>query len=53
MANAKRAFYESSDTSRQAAYEIENMNWIEVMQSDDAKLALRSFLAVDPASRRE
>jgi hypothetical protein len=37
----------------QAAFEIENMNWTEVMQSDDAQLALSSFLAVDPASRRD
>ena len=53
VANAKRALYQGADTSLHAAYEIENMNWTEVMQSDDAKLALQSFLAVDPASRRE
>jgi enoyl-CoA hydratase/carnithine racemase len=53
VANAKRALYQGADTNLQAAYEIENMNWTEVMQSDDAKLALQTFLAVDPASRRE
>jgi enoyl-CoA hydratase/carnithine racemase len=53
VANAKRAIYQGADTSLQAAYEIENMNWTEVMQSDNAKLALQYFLAVDPASRRE
>jgi hypothetical protein len=36
-----------------AAYEVENMNWTEVMQSDDAQVALSTFLAVDPASRRD
>ena len=49
VANAKRALYQGADTNLQAAYEIENMNWTEVMQSDDAKLALQTFLAVDPA----
>jgi hypothetical protein len=29
------------------------MNWTEVMQSDDAKVALKTFLSVDPASRRD
>jgi enoyl-CoA hydratase/carnithine racemase len=53
VANAKRALYQGADTNLQAAYEIENMNWTEVMQSDDAKLALQTFLAVEPASRRE
>ena len=53
VANAKRALYLGADTNLQAAYEIENMNWTEVMQSDDAQLALSSFLAVDPASRRD
>jgi enoyl-CoA hydratase/carnithine racemase len=53
VANAKRAIYEGADASLQAGYEIENMNWTEVMQSDDAKLALSTFLAVDPSSRRD
>jgi len=53
VANAKRALYLGADTNLQAAYEIENMNWTEVMQSDDAKVALKTFLDVDPASRRD
>jgi enoyl-CoA hydratase/carnithine racemase len=53
VANAKRALYLGADTNLQAAYEIENMNWTEVMQSDDAKVALSTFLAVDPESRRD
>jgi len=53
VANAKRALYLGADTNLQAAYEIENMNWTEVMQSDDAKVALTTFLDVDPASRRD
>src|SRR5712692_4574358 len=53
VANAKRALYLGADSNVQAAFEVENMNWTEVMQSDDAKLALSTFLAVDPASRRE
>jgi len=52
VANAKRALYLGADTNLQAAYEIENMNWTEVMQSDDAKVALKTFLDVKPASRR-
>jgi hypothetical protein len=36
-----------------AAYEIENMNWTEVMKSDDAKVALGTFVAVDPDERRD
>src|SRR5438876_1169493 len=53
VANAKRALYLGADTNLQAAYEIENMMWTEVMQSDDAQLALKTFLAVDPDSRRD
>ena len=51
VANAKRALYQGADTHLQAAYEIENMNWTEVMQSDDAQLAMTTILAVDPESR--
>ncbi len=53
VANAKRALYLGADSNLQAAYEVENMNWTEVMQSDDAKVALKTFLSVDPASRRD
>ena len=53
VANAKRALYLGADSDVRAANEIANMNWTEVMQSDDAQLALGSFLAVDPASRRD
>ncbi len=53
VANAKRALYLGADSNLQAAYEIENMNWTEVMQSDDAKVALKTFLDVNPASRRD
>ena len=53
VANAKRALYLGADSNLQAAYEVENMNWTEVMQSDDAKVALKTFLDVDPGSRRD
>jgi enoyl-CoA hydratase/carnithine racemase len=53
VANAKRALYLGADTNLQAAFEIENMMWTEVMQSDDAQLALKTFLTVDPDSRRD
>jgi enoyl-CoA hydratase len=53
VGNAKRALYLGADTNLQAAFEIENMNWTEVMQSDDAKVALSTFLAVDPDERRD
>jgi len=53
VANAKRALYLGADTNLQAAFEVENMQWTEVMQSDDAQLALKTFLAVDPDSRRD
>jgi enoyl-CoA hydratase/carnithine racemase len=53
VANAKRALYLGADSNLQAAYEIENMNWTEVMQSDDAKVALSTFVAVDPDERRD
>src|SRR6202035_810589 len=45
VGNAKRALYLGADTSLHAAYEIENMNWTEVMQSDDAQLALKTYIA--------
>jgi len=53
VANAKRALYQGADANLQAAYEIENMHWTEVMQSDDAQLALKTLNAVDPAARRD
>jgi len=53
VGNAKRALYLGADTNLQAAYEVEDMAWTEVMQSDDAQLALKTFLAVDPDSRRD
>src|SRR5690349_629104 len=53
VANAKRALYLGADANLQAAFEIENMAWAEVMQSDDARLALKTFIAVDPDSRRD
>ena len=53
VANAKRALYLGADSNLQAAFEVENMNWTEVMQSDDAQVALSAFLAVDPSSRRD
>jgi enoyl-CoA hydratase/carnithine racemase len=53
VANAKRALYLGADSNLQAAYEVENMNWTEVMQSDDAKVALKTYLDVDPGSRRD
>ena len=53
VANAKRALYLGADSNLQAGFEVENMNWTEVMQSDDARLALKSFVAVDPAVRRD
>jgi enoyl-CoA hydratase len=53
VANAKRALYLGADTNLQAAFEIENMNWTEVIQSDDAQLALKTCIAVEPESRRD
>jgi enoyl-CoA hydratase len=51
VANAKRALYQGADANLQAGYEIESMNWTEVVQSNDVQLAAKAFLAVDPASR--
>src|SRR5712672_544057 len=53
VANAKRALYMGADANLQAAFEIENMAWTEVMQSDDARVALESINAVEPESRRD
>ncbi len=53
VANAKRALYMGADANLEAAFEIENMAWTEVMQSDDARVALESINAVDPESRRD
>jgi enoyl-CoA hydratase/carnithine racemase len=53
VANAKRALYTGADANLEAAFEIENMAWTEVMQSDDAQLALKSINTVDPDSRRD
>jgi enoyl-CoA hydratase/carnithine racemase len=53
VANAKRALYQGADTHLQAAFEIENMNWTEVMQSDDAQLSMTTILGVDPANARD
>jgi enoyl-CoA hydratase/carnithine racemase len=51
VANAKRAVYLGADANLQAAYEIENMMWTEVLQSDDARVALDAIRQVDAGSR--
>ena len=51
--NAKIALYLGADTNIEAGFEIENMQWTEVMQSDDARLALETYLAQDPDARRD
>jgi enoyl-CoA hydratase/carnithine racemase len=53
VANAKRALYLGADTNLQAGFEIENMMWTEVIQSDDAQIALKTVVAVAPDSRRD
>jgi len=53
VGNAKIALYLGADTNIQAGFEIENMQWTEVMQSDDAPLALKTYIAVDLDARRD
>ena len=53
VANAKRALSVGADSNLQAAFEVENMNWTGVMQSDDAQVALSAFLGADRSSRRD
>ena len=53
VGNAKIALYLGADTNIQAGFEIENMQWTEVMQSDDARLALRTYIAEDLNVRRD
>jgi len=53
VASAKRALYLGADSNLQTAFEIENLEYSVAVQSDDARLALSTFLAVDPASRRD
>jgi enoyl-CoA hydratase/carnithine racemase len=51
--NAKVALSFGADSDLQAGFEIENMMWTEVMQSDDAQLALKTYIAENLDSRRE
>jgi enoyl-CoA hydratase/carnithine racemase len=53
VANSKAALYQGHDTTMQAGSEIENMQWAEVMQSDDAQLALQTYIDVPLDGRRE
>jgi enoyl-CoA hydratase len=53
VANAKVAVYLGADTNIQAGFEIENMQWTEVMQSDDAQLGLKTYIAQDLNARRD
>src|SRR6202049_4754204 len=53
VANAKRALYQGADTHLQAAFAIEDMNWTEVMQSDDAQLAMTTVLGLKPENARD
>src|SRR3984893_1686831 len=53
VGNAKRALYLGADSNLQAVFEIENMMWTEVMQSDDAQLALKTYIAENIDSRRD
>jgi enoyl-CoA hydratase/carnithine racemase len=51
--NAKKALYQGHDTTMRAGSEIENMQWTEVMQSDDARLALKTYIDVPLDKRRD
>ncbi|MCW3048097.1 MAG: enoyl-CoA hydratase [Solirubrobacterales bacterium] len=53
VGNAKIALYRGADSNLQGGFEIENMMWTEVMQSDDAQLALKTYIDVDLDSRRD
>ncbi len=53
VGNAKIAVYLGADTNIQAGFEIENMQWTEVMQSDDARLVLKTYIAEDLDVRRD
>jgi enoyl-CoA hydratase len=53
VGNAKIALYLGADSNLQGGFEIENMMWTEVMQSDDAQLALKTYIDVDLDSRRD
>jgi enoyl-CoA hydratase/carnithine racemase len=53
VANAKRALYLGNDGSIQNGFEIEGLAWLHAMQSDDARTALKEFLAVPLEKRRD
>jgi enoyl-CoA hydratase/carnithine racemase len=51
--SAKNALYQGYDTTMRAGSEIENMQWTEAMQSDDARLALKTYIDVPLDKRRD
>jgi enoyl-CoA hydratase/carnithine racemase len=53
VGNAKRAVYLGADGPLQPGFEVENIQWTEVMQSDDARLALKTYIDVSEDKRRD
>jgi enoyl-CoA hydratase/carnithine racemase len=53
VANAKIALYLGNDSTIQAGFEVENCQWIETMQSDDARLAMKTYIDLPFEKRRD
>lgn len=53
VANSKLAIFQGNDSTLAAGLEIESSMWIETMQSDDAKLAMETYLAEPHDKRRD
>jgi len=53
IAKAKRAVYQGSDTHLAAGLEIESENFLETMLSDDARLAMKTYVDLPFEKRRD
>lgn len=53
IAKAKRAVYQGSDTHLAAGLEIESENFLEAMLSDDARLAMKTYVDLPFEKRRD
>lgn len=53
MARAKHAVYQGGDTNLQAGLEIEGLDFLETMLSDDALAAMKAYVALPFEKRRD
>lgn len=53
VAAAKRALYMGNERDIQGGFEVENLAWLETMESDDVQIAMQDYLSTPLEKRRD